>query len=364
MKSSSLALRILTTTALTVGLAVVGRAQNREKFGISAKAGGVNSVSGRVMVKRSGQTSEQLLTAKDDLVSGDVVGTSAGSRAEVLLNPGSYLRLAENTVFELADNSLDNLRVRLIKGSAILEAIGADDTQLRIAIVTEQGRFVIVRRGVYRINVQPGSTQLLVRKGRIWINDDPRQIVKGGNEVTFTSSSFLSAKLSKKSQDQFDSWSKDRGQTLARANEKLSARMLNGYLTNYRGWPSAGFGRWGLWTFSPSFGCYTFLPFQHGWASPYGGYYGWIYSFNYFPGYGCCGSGVIDRLIIVHHPPSSGGSSGGSSSGSSGASSGGSSGGSGSGSPPPTVISAPPSPPAPRDSGSPIHRGRERDPND
>jgi hypothetical protein len=96
MKSLSPALRILCLVALAVFLAPLGQAQNREKFGISAKAGGVNSVTGRVMVARVGQA-PQLLSSQDDLASGDVVTTGANSQAEVLLNPGSYLRVAENT---------------------------------------------------------------------------------------------------------------------------------------------------------------------------------------------------------------------------------------------------------------------------
>ena len=71
-------------------LVSVGNAQNRERFSISAKAGGVNAVSGPVTVKRAGQA-PQLLTSQDDLASGDVVKTGLGSQAEILLNPGILL---------------------------------------------------------------------------------------------------------------------------------------------------------------------------------------------------------------------------------------------------------------------------------
>ena len=134
--------------ALSAALAAVSYGQNRERFGISAKAGGINSVIGRVQVKRAGQSSAQDLSAKDDLTSGDVITTKGGSRVEVLLNPGSYLRVTENSEFELTDNSLNNLQLKLIKGSAIIEATGTDDLRLQIGIVTEQSRFTIVRRGV------------------------------------------------------------------------------------------------------------------------------------------------------------------------------------------------------------------------
>ncbi len=71
-----------------VAFATFAQGQNRERFGISAKAGGVNAVTGRVSVKSTGQKS-RLLNSRDDLASGDIVTTSLGSQVEVLLNPGT-----------------------------------------------------------------------------------------------------------------------------------------------------------------------------------------------------------------------------------------------------------------------------------
>jgi len=55
MKCARLAIRIGTVATIVVALFSIGSAQSREKFGISAKAGGVNSVNGNVMVKREGR---------------------------------------------------------------------------------------------------------------------------------------------------------------------------------------------------------------------------------------------------------------------------------------------------------------------
>lgn len=325
MRTPSVVLRICAAIVLAFGLASVGTAQNREKFGISAQAGGVNSVIGKVMFTRAGQS--QLLTAQDDLTAGDLVTTEGLSQVEVLLNPGSYLRVSENSAFELADNSLANLRVRLIKGSAIVEAMGLDDTVLHITIVTEQAQVVVARRGVYRIDAAGDSTELLVRKGRALIDDNPRNVIKGGNGVVFRSGSFVATKLGKRPQDQFDNWSKERANTLARANEKLSARGLNTYLASFNSWDWAfsAYNRHGFWAFSPFSRCFTFLPFYYGWSSPYGHSYGLFYDrYDYWQRGVCCGGVVGHRPVIVSNP-SSGGSMGGSSGGSGGSSSGGSS---------------------------------------
>ena len=329
MRSPSVVLRICAAIVLALGLASLGAAQNREEFVISAKAGGVNTVDGRVMVTRAGKT--QLLTTQDNLTAGDLVTTGAASRVEVLLNPGSYLRVGESSAFELADDSLEKLRVRLIKGSAIVEATGLDNTELNITIVTEQARVIVVRRGVYRINAGADSTELLVRKGRAQIDGDPRNFISSGNGVVFRGGSFVAAKLGKKQQDQFDDWSKERANTLAKANEKLSARGLNSSLASYNSFnrPFSAANPYGFWTFDPFSRCFTFLPFYYGWTSPYGYNYGYrIYGGN---GLNCglC-SGVADhRGLNIHEPISGGSSRGGSTGGGStgGGSSGGSSGG-------------------------------------
>ena len=54
-----------------LALASLCQAQNREKYVISAKAGGINTVSGQVDVRRQGEKDWQALTAKDDLASGE-----------------------------------------------------------------------------------------------------------------------------------------------------------------------------------------------------------------------------------------------------------------------------------------------------
>jgi len=107
-------------TALVLAFPLIAFTQNREKFVISAKAGGVNAVTGRASMLPRGNGEWQQLTIKEDLEPGDLVKTGVDGRVEMLLNPGSYLRVGENSEFELSDNSLENLELRLIKGPAIV----------------------------------------------------------------------------------------------------------------------------------------------------------------------------------------------------------------------------------------------------
>lgn len=304
-------LRLVTVFIALFAFSIVSYAQNRERFGISAKAGGVNAVAGQVMVKREGQA-PQLLTSHDNLITGDVVRTGFGAEVEILLNPGSYLRLAENSEFTLVDSSLDTLLVKLNSGSAIIEATGPDSLSQYIPIMTAQQKFTILRAGIYRVNAKQGMTEIFVRKGRIILGDNAADIVKSGKKVTVNGNGPTAAKLTKADTDDFDDWSKERGKTLARANERLNARTLSGFLSSSAwSWPGATFGRLGLWTWSPFASCYTFLPFSYGWGSPYGGFYGMFAGFGGFsPNGSCCRTHVDNQPVIVSNPGYNNGSNG------------------------------------------------------
>jgi uncharacterized membrane protein YgcG len=275
---------VLLSAAFVLCCSVATLAQNREKFVISAKAGGINAISGEASVHGRGETDWQRLSITDDLNAGDRVRTSFDGRIEILLNPGSYLRVGGNSEVELMDNTLENLEVRLLRGTAIVEAAGHDGLELNISISTPHTKLAIVRQGLYRVSVVPGdATELIVRKGRVILSDSHTK-VKDGNKVVFSASNVLVAKLTKEEKkvlekEEIDVWSKERAQTLARANRRISGRMLNTAFASYND-PFAR-GRFGLWFFNTRAGCYTFLPFYNGWRSPYGNDY---WTSVYYPG--------------------------------------------------------------------------------
>jgi uncharacterized membrane protein YgcG len=282
MKGESRSIISLIGIALLIasGVAVTAQAQNREKYVISAKAGGVNLVSGNVTVQRNGVDRPEALTANDNLETGDSVTTGAGGRVEVLLNPGTYMRVDENSEFELANASLDNLRVKLVKGSVLVEATGDDNTNLAIAITTPQTEALIVKRGIYRFNILPNAmTEIAVRKGRALYGKSAVNIIKGGQKLLIGNGRVEVAKLDKKDEDAFDLWSKQRAELLAKVNQRIQGRTLMAAF-NTQHWLDVfgfdyglGYGasNSGFWLYNPSYRSYCFVP--HGsrnWSSPYG----------------------------------------------------------------------------------------------
>lgn len=272
-------LPVLSVFAATLVLccSVVSLGQNRDRFVISAKAGGINAITGQATVRGKSDSGWQQLMITDDLNAGDRVRTGYDGRVEILLNPGSYLRVGSDSEVELSDNSLANLEVQLVKGTAIVEATGADGLELNINISTPHTKINIVRHGLYRLSVVPGdTTELIVRKGRVILSDSHTK-VKDGNKVVFSQTNTSVAKMTKeekKAEEAIDAWSKERAQTLAMANRRTSGSMLASafaYRDPFFDWR---FRRGnGLWFFSDHLGCFTFIPFGYGFRSPYGQYY-------------------------------------------------------------------------------------------
>ena len=253
-----------------------------DKWVISAKAGGVNFVQGMVNVSRKGgQTG--LLIKGDSVEVGDRISTGADGRAEILLNPGSYLRMAENSTFEFKTTQLEDLQVLALKGSVMLEVFAAND--FKVAVSTPKQTYDLIESGVYRIDVDAeGNGRIEVWKGKAEVGD---AVLKGGR---FSNLDGQVAKFDRDERDEFETWSRDRAKELAKSTNTLRDKTLRTTLMR-----SFIGGRWnmynsfGLWVYDASFGRYCFLPFGYGWSSPYGYGFGtdiWWYrlpSVVYYP---------------------------------------------------------------------------------
>ncbi|MFN3330812.1 MAG: FecR domain-containing protein, partial [Pyrinomonadaceae bacterium] len=106
------------------------QAQETLLYKVSAEAGPVNYVEGEVTLVN--ELGVRNLTKGDRVSIEDKVRTGANGKVEILLNPGSYVRLAGNSEFEFLDTSLDNLQLRLNKGTAIFEVFATKDFKVTV----------------------------------------------------------------------------------------------------------------------------------------------------------------------------------------------------------------------------------------
>jgi FecR-like protein len=268
MTRNRVSLTVPVSFLLALGLGVVANAQ----YLISTKAGFVNRVEGEVYVLRADGDGDEKGRASlgTQMRAGDRLGVAANGFAEALLNPGSYLRLSENTEVRAVSVDLDSVRFELIKGSVIVE-IGQIDKKSPIEIITPHGSLTVAKSGLHRIDAKGSSTLVAVRQGEIHLGTrsdfaaNQSLKIKRGKVVTLTGSTQLGqpgppapldiAKLDKDAIDKFDTWSFNRAQALTEANVKALSR--SGALT-------AG------WYYDPFYNFYTFVPSRSWFWSPYG----------------------------------------------------------------------------------------------
>ena len=97
-------------------LLVVGAAH--AQYLVSSKAGFVNRVEGKVHIQAQGSAPDAMSRASlaSQMKEGDRISTGVDSHAELLLVPGSYMRLNEKTVVEAVRTDLENTRFDVIQG--------------------------------------------------------------------------------------------------------------------------------------------------------------------------------------------------------------------------------------------------------
>jgi hypothetical protein len=294
-----------------------------DPYVISARAGTLNLAENGTEVRREEDSEWEYISARKRLHSGDSLRTTGYARAEMLLNPGSYLRLANDAEVELTDAALDRLHVTVRQGAVIFEVTGTDGTDIVIRVTTPDGAFYILKPGIYRVQVVPnGPTEIRIRKGQIELGDSRGTRIKGRKRVYLDSGNEPGyGDLAKNDTDEFDNWSEARSERLADANARLTDRDTRDLISGYRSNGANGFGyapNFGLWIYNGWLGSYTFYPFFDDWFSPYGRGYSACYRLpwasyrpvivnNYYPSYGSGGSSPAKPPAPVFFPSNPGG---------------------------------------------------------
>ncbi|CAN5829180.1 hypothetical protein BH20ACI4_BH20ACI4_02500 [soil metagenome] len=269
----------LTIGVISIFMSSAAIAQNERNasavsdlYVISAKAGGVNYTQGKVAVSK--KTRNGYLLKGDRLEIGEKISTGTDGRVEILLNPGSFVRLGENTDFEFVSTSLDDLKVKLTRGSAMFELI-ADD-EFAVLIETPKASFKASESGIYRVDVlTDGSGKISVYNGKAEVVDANATEVKKSRIAVVNGNNVSVEKFDRDDKGDLEIWSKARAKELSKINSKLQRDDLRNSLVNSynrRGW--GFYDSFGVWAFDRISGQYCFLPFGYGWGSPYGYFYG------------------------------------------------------------------------------------------
>jgi len=205
------------------------------------------------------------LTAGHKLNAGGQLKTLENGRAELLLNPGSYLWLAESSLVRFIRTGYGTMKFEILQGEVILESAAFNPTIHSLSISTPAGDFRVAAKGLYRLSLEP-RLRVSVYKGALeWMrNNRKKRRLEGGRsyQVETATSRLHSGKLRKK--DDLNRWSKERAQQLAQSNSRLSARLRRS------AYPSFGYQNRGGWVLGSRSQWFTFVPFDSKPKSPYG----------------------------------------------------------------------------------------------
>ncbi len=242
----------------------------------TALPGTLNYIEGQASI------GDQTLNAKSigsvALQPGESLTTGTG-KAEVLLTPGVFLRVGDNSKVTLVSPNLTNTEVDVKKGQATVEV--AEIHKYNVLRIGEDGATTQLQKdGFY--DFDSDHSQVRVFKGQALVQDGDHEVkVKGGRELDLSQTGELKAhKFDKNAFENSDLYrfSDLRSQYLAEANVDVARNYYGG-----SGWYGAG------WYWDPWFTAYTWIPGNGMFYSPFGwGFYSplWAYNLPIYYGYG------------------------------------------------------------------------------
>ena len=255
---------------------------------ISAKAGLVQVSDGEVFV--NDKAIQPKIAEFVDLKNTDVLRTGEG-RTEVLLTPGAFLRMRDNSSFRMVSSRLNDVRLEMLQGEAMIE-ITEMLSDNAITMTMGGASFQIPKGGIYRFDAEPA--RMRVYKGESIASIGEKTVrVKEGHEMAFNGNTWNQSDFSTKDADALYRWSQRRSENIAVANVS-AARQSGNSLGSFSAmdYGTSGFGGWGGygafpylgygynsmaysglsggWMFNPYFGMYTFMPFAGTAWSPFG----------------------------------------------------------------------------------------------
>jgi len=267
---------------LTLGVLALAAGSNAamaQSAVISARSGLIHYVEGQVYL------GDQLVETKfgvfPEVKENQQLKTEEG-RAEVLLTPGVFLRLGENSSFRMITNRLIDTRLEFLSGSAIVEAedIGKDNS---VTVVYRDATVHPVKKGVYRFDA--GANELRVYDGLAEVTAGGQTVeVKEGHLIALDT--LAVHKFDKAVTDALNRWSERRDGYVSMANvaaaNTLRTSLFGGGNLFLSGWYFNPF--LGMYSFVPGLGGMFYSPYGNPFFSPFDVYMAYMPGF-YYPGY-------------------------------------------------------------------------------
>jgi hypothetical protein len=264
-----------TSSKVLAGLFLAAMYAMPQAYTVSAKPGAVNYIEGHASLNDN--EINQKAVGKTFLNANDTLSTDVG-KAEVLLTPGVFLRIGDNSQIRMVSPSLTDTQVEVTKGEAMVEVadLGKDNS---IEVLAKGGMLRPKKAGLYRVTADDPPTAAVL-EGKAELNFGEKKIDLGKGKQSVIAADLKSEKFDTKKDDDLYAWSNVRSEYNAGASYSAARSVsVNSYNSGSygAGYPIGmgyGFGPgwyysglWNSWAWLPGDG-YFFSPFGWGFYSP------------------------------------------------------------------------------------------------
>jgi len=237
----------------------LGSAQNQNGNPNSrpAQPGTVNYVEGQASIDNQPLSANSVGSVQ--LQAGQSLNTQAG-KVEVLLVPGTFLRVADDSSVKMVSPGLANTEVEIDKGRAMVEATDINkNNDIRVDVNGVTIR--VLQNGLYDFDSNQSTIRVFKGKAEVVVNDQKIDLGKE-RELVLNANAKPKAEDfdARKYEDDFFRWSALRSGYLSEASVDQARIYVNGG----PGWLGPG------WYWDPWFSCYTFIPGAGVFYSPFG----------------------------------------------------------------------------------------------
>jgi hypothetical protein len=221
----------------------------------TALPGTLNYVEGQVSLDGNQLTTKQI--GKVEMSPDQMLATDRG-KAEVLLSPGVFLRVGDNSQIRMVSTGLADPSVEVVRGEAMVE-VDYLAKQARLDVLERGAEASLLKDGLYKFNADEGQVQVIDGKAKVTDNNESKEIGKG-KEIVLSGAPLKPVKFDRKAEDDLYQWSNVRAQYLAEANQSTAQTIYVG-----------GGGWWGPgWYWNPYFAMYSWMPGDGFFWSPFG----------------------------------------------------------------------------------------------
>jgi hypothetical protein len=252
----------------------------------TARPGTINYVEGEAALNGQPLASK---SSGAELARGQTIETQNG-KVEVLLTPGVFLRVGDNSAVTMVSPDLTQTEIRVDRGTAEVE-VDQIFKQNDLLVDEGQAQTKLLKNGLYEFDANAGEVRTFDGEAAVSTGDDAKWVkVKGHHVYALNQAGEKPQSFSADQYAQNDtlySWSKLRANYLGQANQELAQR--------YAGQP----GFYPGWFWNPGLYAYTWVPGDGLFWSPFG--YGFYSPYSIY-GRGVIYPGYAMRGGYVHGP--------------------------------------------------------------